>query len=188
VARHGGDVRVASAVGAGTTVTLQLPSARLTHAHGPLLAPAHPASVSASPTPPVDLGADLHTRSVLVVDDDPAFRAVFARRLALDARRVEIAGDARAALLLLEAGRWDLICIDEGLPDGSGRELAAEIRRRGLAGAVILVTGGAAGPDDPHLLTDGVDAVLPKPCSDPELAHAIRTAVAQDAARPATPA
>jgi CheY-like chemotaxis protein len=176
VARHGGAVQVSSTVGGGSTVTLQLPAARLTH--GALLTP-----VRAAPGPPVDLGPDLQDRAVLVVDDDPAFRAVFARRLALDARRVEVVGDARSALLLLESGRWDLVCIDEGLPDCSGRQLAAEIRGQGLAGAVILVSGAATGPDDPLLLTAGVDAVLPQPCSDRELARAVRTASARHAER-----
>jgi two-component system, cell cycle sensor histidine kinase and response regulator CckA len=181
VARHGGEVRVSSSVGVGTTVTLHLPAAQLTH--GARLAPTRPASVE-----PADLGPDLQALSVLVVEDDPSFRAVFARRLALDARRVEAVADAQSALLLLEMGQWDLVCIDEGLPDASGRQLAAEIERRGLAGAVILVTGVATGPDDPTLTSRGVDAVLPKPCSDAELARAIRASVGCLAARVAAPA
>ncbi len=92
-------------------------------------------------------------------------------------------GDAGSALAMLETGSWDLLCIDEGLPDRSGRELVAEIRRRGYGGSVVLVTGSATAPNDPTLLVAGVDAVLPKPCSDAELAQAVRMACARRAER-----
>lgn len=184
VARHGGEARVSSSVGAGTTISLQLPAAQLTRGvRGPGRAAGR--TVSA---PLVDLGPDLEALSVLVVEDDPSFRAVFARRLALDARRVEAVADAESALTLLELGGWDLVCVDEGLPDASGRQLAAEIDRGGLAAAVILVTGSATGPDDPSLASVGVDAVLPKPCSDAELARAVRAAAARLRRRLAAPA
>ena len=155
VARHGGEVEVSSSGGVGTTITLHLQAAQLTH--GIRLGACTRGGRGAA-----DIDEEMQALSVLVVDDDPSFRAVFARRLALDARRVETVVDAASALLL-EMGQWDLVCIDEGLPDVSGRQLAAEIERRGLAGAVILVTGAATGPDDPTLASQGVDAVLPKP-------------------------
>jgi CheY-like chemotaxis protein len=175
VARHGGSVDVSSGVGVGTTVSFQLPAAQLTRGvRGPGLAAARTMSA-----PPVDLGPDLQACSVLVVEDDPSFRAVFTRRLALDALRVDAVADAESALRLLDLGGWDLVCVDESLPDASGRQLAAEIRRRGLDTGVILVTGAATGLDDPLLASEGVDAVLPKPCSDAELARAVRTAAAR---------
>jgi len=130
-----------------------------------------------------DLAATLATLSVLVVEDDPIFRGVFTRRLGLDARRVDAVGDAASALEALELRRWDVLCVDDGLPDRTGRELAAEIRRRGLRCAVVLVTGTAAAPDDPNLAAPGVDAILPKPCTDAELARALRVARARQAER-----
>jgi len=50
---------------------------------------------------------------------------------------------------------------------------------------VILVTGAATGPDDPTLAAPGVDAILPKPCTDAELARALRAARARQSARQA---
>jgi CheY-like chemotaxis protein len=135
-----------------------------------------------------DLAASLALRSVLVVEDDPIFRAVFSRRFGLEARRVEAVADAASALAALEAGRWDVLCVDDGLPDRPGRELAAEIRRRRLPCDVILVTGIATTPDDPSLAGPGIDAILPKPCTDAELARAIRVACARQAARSSAPA
>jgi len=130
-----------------------------------------------------ELAAGLASLALLVVDDDPIFRAVFARRLELDARRVEAVGDGTTALARAASGGWDVICLDDGLPDVSGRDLAAEIRRRGLPCAVVLVTGTATSPDDPSFVAPGVDAVLPKPCTDAELARALRMARAQQHAR-----
>jgi CheY-like chemotaxis protein/anti-sigma regulatory factor (Ser/Thr protein kinase) len=129
------------------------------------------------------LAATLATLSILVVDDDPVFRGVFSRRLRLDARHVEAVADARSALVALELNRWDVLCVDDGLPDRSGRALAAEIRRRGLPCGVVLVTGTAATPGDPSLAGPGVDAILPKPCTDAELARALRHAQARQAER-----
>jgi CheY-like chemotaxis protein len=132
-----------------------------------------------------DLAATLATLSILVVEDDPVFRGVFSRRLRLDARHVEAVADARSALVALELNRWDVLCVDDGLPDHSGRALATEIRRRGQPCAVVLVTGTAATPGDPSLAAPGVDAILPKPCTDTELARALRQARARQAERSA---
>jgi two-component system cell cycle sensor histidine kinase/response regulator CckA len=176
VARLGGEVRVTSAVGVGTTFTLLLPAAELTR--GFLETEAARAATAD------DLAASLATLSVLVVEDDPIFRAVFTRRLGLDALRVDAVGDAASALAALETDCWDLLCIDDGLPDRPGRELAAEIRRRRPGCVIILVTGSATRPDDPNLAAPDVDAILPKPCTDAELARALRTARARQALAP----
>jgi two-component system, cell cycle sensor histidine kinase and response regulator CckA len=189
VARHGGDVQVASEAGVGTTFTLRLPAATLTH--GPLPSPSPSATrarATARAATADDLAATLAPLSVLVVEDDPIFRAVFTRRLGLDARRVDAVGDAASALAALETDCWDVLCVDDGLPDQPGRALATEIRRRGLRCAVVLVSGSATTPDDPSLAAPGVDVVLPKPCTDAELARALRSALARRAERAATSA
>jgi CheY-like chemotaxis protein len=121
-----------------------------------------------------DAAAVLDGLAILLVDDDPVFRAVFARRLALDAGRVEVAADAAAALMALETASWDVLFVDDQLPDLTGRQLAAEVRQRGLDCAIVLVSGFATRPNDPALLGPGVDGVLPKPCSDGELARVLR--------------
>ena len=199
----GSGVGVSSAPPAGVAIGTRVASGHAVTWGGPArpAAPAGPAPAStgraiaaeaaaraARTATADDLAASLALRTVLVVEDDPVFRAVFSRRFSLDARRVEAVGDAASALAALESGRWDVLCVDDGLPDRPGRELAAEIRRRRLACAVILVTGTATAPDDPSLAAPGVDAVLPKPCTDAELARAIRVACARQAERSSTPA
>jgi signal transduction histidine kinase/ActR/RegA family two-component response regulator len=164
VARHGGEVRVASAIGVGTTLTVILP----------LADPALFGATDRGRAAEDDASAELDGLALLLVDDDPAFRDVFARRLALDAERVDVADDAAGALQALATGSWDVLCIDERLPDMTGRTLASEIRRRGYEAIIVLVSGFATQPNDPTLLGPGVDAVLPKPCTDAELARVLR--------------
>ena len=85
-----------------------------------------------------------------------------------------MAADAGAALAVLESATWDVLCVDDQLPDMSGRQLAGAVRERGLDCAIVLVSGFATRPNDPALLGPGVDGVLPKPCSDGELARVFR--------------
>lgn len=88
------------------------------------------------------------SRSVLVVDDDPAFRGL-ARRLLL-AFGLAFAGEAdTAAAALVAAGalRPDAVLVDVGLPDRDGVALAGE-----LAGEL------AALPWHPRVLLTSTDA------------------------------
>jgi DNA-binding NarL/FixJ family response regulator len=66
--------------------------------------------------------------SVLVIDDDPAFRGV-ARRI-LVARGLVVVGEAGTVAAASEAAlslRPDAVLVDVGLPDGDGVVLAAQL-------------------------------------------------------------
>ncbi|MCC6178114.1 MAG: response regulator [Chloroflexi bacterium] len=112
--------------------------------------------------------------SILVVDDDSAFRAIFTRRLGVDRHAVVAVGDAATALQRLDEAAWDLICIDKRLPERPGHALARTIRQRCPDSYIVLVSGYATGPNDPDLMTPDVDAVLPKPSRDVELLDVLR--------------
>ena len=87
---------------------------------------------------------------MLIVDDDPAFRAL-ARRM-ISAIGLEVVGEvdgAAAAAESADALRPDGILVDVGLPDGSGIELARRLARRPWAPRVLLVSSdpdAAPGP------------------------------------------
>jgi DNA-binding NarL/FixJ family response regulator len=68
------------------------------------------------------------TLTVLVVDDDPAFRDV-ARRILSAVGLVVVgeAGTARCAAVAAEQLKPDALLIDVGLPDGDGVALAVEL-------------------------------------------------------------
>jgi DNA-binding NarL/FixJ family response regulator len=65
------------------------------------------------------------SHSILIVEDDPRFRATFAEavRGAADLRLVGEADDLPLAWRLLETTKPDVLLVDIGLPSGSGIDL-----------------------------------------------------------------
>lgn len=94
---------------------------------------------------------DAVANSVLVVDDDPAFRGLAVRILAqsgLDV--VGEAGTVAEALAAAIALKPDAALVDIDLPDGNGIALALELSGLPRPPRVLLtsVDADAAGPDD----------------------------------------
>jgi DNA-binding NarL/FixJ family response regulator len=89
--------------------------------------------------------------SVLVVDDDPAFREL-AQRVLADAglRVVAQADSAAAAISAAKAMEPDAVLVDVDLPDRDGIALARELTALPWRPRVVLtsVDPDAAGPDD----------------------------------------
>jgi PAS domain S-box-containing protein len=124
-----GAVAIDSAPGAGTTLTLYIPQP-----HG--LAAALADDTPDDTAVPIGL-------AVLLVEDDPDVRAVVRRFLESLGCRVTVAASGEQALLLLDppAG-FDLLLSDIALGPGMrGTELAAEVRVRRPAVAVLLMSG-----------------------------------------------
>jgi DNA-binding NarL/FixJ family response regulator len=90
-------------------------------------------------------------RSVLVVDDDPAFREL-AQRILADAglKVVGQADSAAAAISAANAMKPDAALVDVDLPDRNGIALAEELTALPWGPRVVLtsVDPDAAGPDD----------------------------------------
>jgi DNA-binding NarL/FixJ family response regulator len=89
--------------------------------------------------------------SVLLVDDDPAFRAL-ARRMLVAAGLVVVAEAGTVAAAVVAAVEWrpDSALVDVGLPDGDGISLAGELAALAFPPRVILTSSDvdAAGPGD----------------------------------------
>jgi signal transduction histidine kinase/CheY-like chemotaxis protein len=81
--------------------------------------------------------------SFLVVDDHRGFLALTGALISrtYPGARVGFASTGQEALERLSAEAWDVTLLDYRLPDVDGLEVLAEIRKRGLATAVIMVTG-----------------------------------------------
>lgn len=140
VRQSGGFVRVRSALGQGTTLTIHMPR------HAVAMAAEQNAGAPATPeSPPRADGA-----RVLVIEDDPGVRAVVSEALHDLGCTVLEARDGDAGWLILQsAAPLDLLITDIGLPGMNGRALAeaALARRPGLP--VLIITGyaGAAAMD-----------------------------------------
>ena len=163
--QSGGQVRIHSQLGLGTTVTLYLPR--------------HEADVPEQPSPPPPSAPPLRAgmgETVLVVDDEPVLRMLVLDVLEELGYAALEAGDANEGLRQLDqARRVDLLVTDVGLPGGmNGRQLAdaARTRRPGLK--VLFVTGFA---ENAVLGAGGLEpgmAVMTKPFALDALAARIK--------------
>jgi signal transduction histidine kinase/ActR/RegA family two-component response regulator len=155
----GGGVRIDTAAGAGTAVTLLLPRAR----SAPAVAHADPKRQPST-----------RRWNILLVDDDDAVRQVTADMLLDLGNRVRQAADGADALAILaDAGDPpDLLVVDYAMPVMNGLALAAAARAAGFTGPVLLATGYAE-EAEPELGEIAPDAVLHKPFTSDALARAL---------------
>jgi len=77
---------------------------------------------------------------ILVVDDDPGIRETVALALRSAGHTVLPAGSAAEARQVLGSGRVDLVVCDIYMPGESGLDLATELRQRGVAAPIIVMT------------------------------------------------
>lgn len=133
IRQSGGQVRVYSEVGQGTTMCLYLPR------HGDEVVAEEDARAM-TPAPPPGAG-----EVVLVIDDEPTIRMLIAEVLTEGGYAVIEAPDGPAGLRVLESNaRIDLLITDVGLPGGmNGRQVAdaARVARPDLK--VLFITGYA---------------------------------------------
>ena len=168
VARQmGGGVTIASAPGAGTTVSVFFPRA-VTQA-AVLQTP--------QPAPPVD--RLLAGARVLLVDDDTDVRVVARAILEEMGGTVIEADSGAAALLVLRTRSVDLVLADLTMPKMNGVELAAEVAAISPALPVVVMTGYGL---DTLAETEGhVAATLQKPFRAETLAGILARVLGQDA-------
>jgi EAL domain-containing protein (putative c-di-GMP-specific phosphodiesterase class I)/DNA-binding response OmpR family regulator len=116
------------------------------------------------------------TGSVLVVDDEPAVRALFARALRDAGCDTLEAADGIEALELLERQPVALILLDSTMPrlDGAGVIRAVREREATRSLPVILVTAKADLEDRVEGLEAGADDYLAKPVALDELVAHVR--------------
>ena len=81
--------------------------------------------------------------TLLVVDDDDSIALLMCRSLERAGHQVTRCATAEAALLVLSHSRFDLITLDQVLPDMRGLALLQTLRREGDNTPVIMVTGYA---------------------------------------------
>jgi CheY-like chemotaxis protein len=80
-------------------------------------------------------------RSVLIVDDDPAFYALAGRILAdLGLEVVATAADAAQALAVVQDSQPDAMLVDVGLPDRDGIDLAYELSKLPWGPRVVVTS------------------------------------------------
>jgi PAS domain S-box-containing protein len=165
--QSGGQVRIHSTLGFGTTVTLYLPGNGQTAVSEP-----EPAPLSGAPRA-------ARGETVLIVDDEEAIRMLVTETLVDLGYTALEAADGLTALRILAADRHiDLLVTDVGLPGMNGRQLADAIRtgRPGLK--VLFITGYAENAVLNHGHLEPGMQVITKPFTMEALATRIKSLIA----------
>jgi DNA-binding NarL/FixJ family response regulator len=102
-------------------------------------------------------------RTILIVDDHPAFRQ--AARAILEAEGYDVVGEAvngTEAFEAVERLRPDLVLLDIGLPDLDGIEVAGRLTTADRSLAVVLTSSRDACDYRPRLESSGARGFIPK--------------------------
>jgi signal transduction histidine kinase/ActR/RegA family two-component response regulator len=125
----------------------------------------------------ISLPAQAKSREVLrilLVDDHIDTCTVMRKLLAARGHTVTVAHDMKSALEKVEAGGFDVLISDVGLPDGSGTELMSRSKTR-LIG--IAMSGFGTDADAARSLKAGFSQHLVKPVTMEKLDAALQTAM-----------
>jgi two-component system KDP operon response regulator KdpE len=114
--------------------------------------------------------------TVLVVDDEPPILRFLRTSLAAVGHRVVTAENAADALALLVAEKPDVVILDLGLPDCSGFDVIAEIRKQSSV-PIIVLSARSDERSKVQALDLGADDYIGKPFGIAELMARIRAAL-----------
>ncbi len=119
---------------------------------------------------------------ILVVDDDTPFVSQHLKLiLEIDDYDVEVFTDARAALDRLRTRQFGLVITDYRMPDLSGMDLLAAIRREKLPCGVILLTGFGDTELVRSVMKAGADDFVQKPFEPDRLLMIVKRTLEQRA-------
>lgn len=121
--------------------------------------------------------------NILLVDDDSFTRQLFTGLLRGDAFELQTATNVLEARRKLQSGDFNLVILDQRLPDGNGLDFFSEMRLQRPQQIAILITGHAKIPDAMRAVREGLFDYLTKPFENlDELDAVIKKALEMDRA------
>jgi CheY-like chemotaxis protein len=156
VSRHGGQIRVESAEGQGTTFQLTFPVS----------------TVAAEPPRPAahEPGAALRC---LVVDDEQPVLEVIGDILTAGGHSAVLVADGAEAIRRFEAEPFDIVFTDLAMPGVNGWQVARAVKDHAPSVPVLLVTGWGVELSPDELRGKGIDALLSKPVQFDDILAAV---------------
>lgn len=117
-----------------------------------------------------------HRGTILIIEDDPAFRRFVCNTLVIQHYEVLEAATGEAGLAMLGARLPALVVLDLGLPDIDGLELIRAVRASSEV-PILVVSSRSDEATQAAALDLGADDYLTKPCTAEELTARIGTSV-----------
>jgi CheY-like chemotaxis protein len=159
VTRHGGDIRVDSAPGQGTTFTIGFPVA----------------TADAGAETPAGPARGRRTARILVVDDEPQVLAALSELLQSVGHTVSTASGGAAALEAYGPRRFDVVLTNLGMAGMNGWEFVERLRTVDRSVPVVFITGwGLRDEERSRLEALNVRRCLFKPVRPVELDAAVQ--------------
>jgi CheY-like chemotaxis protein len=155
VTRHDGTIDVKTELGEGTKFTLGFPVCN--------------ECIEAKGGDGASLPHLIRTGRILVIDDETSIAQLLEDALSGVGHSVEIAVSGREGVEMATMSEFDLVLTDLGMPDISGWEVAATIRRHRPDVPIVLVTGWGTTLSKEEVERSGVCAVVHKPFEIQEL-------------------
>jgi DNA-binding NtrC family response regulator len=106
---------------------------------------------------------------VLVVDDEEVVRRSYVRTLTSEHCRVEVAWNGEEALLAMEQQPFDLVLLDQRMPEMDGMEVLKAIKEKWPESEVIMITGYPAVESAKQAVKLGAYDYLAKPVGPDEV-------------------
>jgi signal transduction histidine kinase/ActR/RegA family two-component response regulator len=152
--RHGAELEIQSAPGAGSTVRLRFRAGEGAGAR---------AAATSAPAP-----ATLRRLRMLLVDDDPLVLESLSRTLTAEGHEVEAAEGGQAGIERFDAAQragaaFDVVITDLGMPFVDGRTVAAVVKKSAPQTPVLLLTGWGERLLAEQTTPAHVDRVMSKP-------------------------
>jgi PAS domain S-box-containing protein len=147
IKRFGGEIKVESRVGSGTTFTLILPVT---------LAGAEEKIADSE----IKKGK---AARILVIDDEKTVRDVLAKMLSHANHRVTVATSGEEGVRLFKEQEFDMVLTDLGMPGMSGWEVCKSIKQIKSSMPVGMITGWGLEVDQGRKEEAGLDFIITKP-------------------------
>jgi DNA-binding NtrC family response regulator len=117
------------------------------------------------------------SKRILITDDEPIILKIISEELISEGYDVEVANDGSEALLKFKEEKFDLVILDNRMPNKSGIEVLEEIMKTGPDVAVIMMTAFGTINNAVEAMKLGAYDYITKPFDNDELICKVKEAL-----------